>query len=322
MNDRPANTLATARSLEELYPELAQRCMTAGWHKARPSLWPEPRSAFKPRHWRYADARLAMDRAGEWIGTELAERRNLLTFNPVGDNDYATARTLVSAYQMIKPGEHARTHRHMPNALRVVLDAADGVYTVVNGVRLAMRPGDVLLTPNWCWHSHYNEGNQNAYWIDMLDVPLVHLLEPMFFEPHPDEYQQTIATPDESEFLFTQRAAEAALANLAPDRGGSCKLVLPSQAHIPTMELSFISIRAAGTLALARSTCSRIMAVSAGHGEALIGDQCFEWSRGDLFVIPAWTNCQIDAKEASLLFQASDAPVLKALGFYREEART
>lgn len=28
-----------------------------------------------------------------------------MRFNPVGDNDYATVRTLVAAYQMIKPGE-------------------------------------------------------------------------------------------------------------------------------------------------------------------------------------------------------------------------
>lgn len=37
-----------------------------------------------------------------------------------------------------------------------VLDVADNCYTVVDDVRIDMRPGDVLLTPNWCWHGHAN----------------------------------------------------------------------------------------------------------------------------------------------------------------------
>jgi len=49
---------------------------------------------------------------------------------------------------MVLPGEAARSHRHTPNALRLVVDAAPGNYTVVNGKKLPMRPGDVLLTPN------------------------------------------------------------------------------------------------------------------------------------------------------------------------------
>src|ERR1700731_3524430 len=46
-----------------------------------------------------------------------------------------------------------------------------------------MEPGDVLLTPNWSSHGHGNDSRACAYWLDFLDVPLVQLLEPMFFEP-------------------------------------------------------------------------------------------------------------------------------------------
>ena len=61
------------------------------------------------------------------------------------------------------PGEKARSHRHTPNALRLVLDAAPGAYTIVNGKRLPMAPNDVVLTPNWCWHGHGNDGKGRAY---------------------------------------------------------------------------------------------------------------------------------------------------------------
>jgi gentisate 1,2-dioxygenase len=99
---------------------------------------------------------------------------------------------------MIMPGEKARSHRHTPNALRLIVDAEPGAYTIVNGERLSMMPGDVVLTPNWCWHGHGNDSRSNAYWLDVLDVPLVHLLEPMFFEPHPDDFERESVVPNAS----------------------------------------------------------------------------------------------------------------------------
>ena len=181
-------TLRNAGSLEELYRSLATVDMGPGWNKKTPSLYPEPKKKFPAAIWHYTQAKAALDAAGRLINTELAERRNLILANAGAGSDYATSTTLVSAYQMIMPGEHARSHRHSPNALRLIVDAEPGTYTVVDGVRLEMMPGDVLLTPNWCWHGHGNDSKANGYWLDFLDVPLVHLLEPMFFEQNPDEY--------------------------------------------------------------------------------------------------------------------------------------
>ena len=76
--------LLAASSLEELYPIIAANLMTAGWHKKRRSLYPEPRADYQPLHWRWDNGRIALDQAGRWIGTELAERRNLLLYNPGG----------------------------------------------------------------------------------------------------------------------------------------------------------------------------------------------------------------------------------------------
>ena len=162
MSDNAMTAIGAARNLDDLYKVFNENRLNAGWHKKRRSLWPHPCTKFQPLHWKYAEAAHAMDRAGEWMNTEDAERRNLLMFNPVDDNDYDTVRTMVTAYQMIKPGEYARTHRHTANAMRLILDAEPGVFTVVNGLKIPMRAGDFLLTPNWYWHSHYNEGLANA----------------------------------------------------------------------------------------------------------------------------------------------------------------
>jgi gentisate 1,2-dioxygenase len=310
--------LAAARSLDELYPTLAAGHFTAGWHKKRPSLYPQPVTAYRPMHWRYADARLALERAGEWIGTDLAERRNLILYNPVGDNDYNTAKTIICAYQMIKPGEYANSHRHTPNALRLMLDGAPGVYTVVNGVKLPMVPGDVLLTPNWCWHSHFNEGSQNACWIDFLDVPLVHLLEPMFYEQDPAGVQPVSSEPDAHEFWFPAGETSRQLNDARPGTDGIRCVTL----HTPsfkTIELRFHHLPAGSVSSRRRSTASSVFAATAGSGRTSAGDQVFEWTRGDVFVIPSWTPFEISSAAGATLFECTDARLLRSIDLLRDE---
>jgi len=310
--------IAGAQSLEELYPVFAATSFTAGWHKKRPSLWAAPRTEFRALLWRYREGKLALDRAGEWIGTELAERRNLLMFNPVGDNDYDTTPTLVAAYQMIKPGEHARAHRHTPNALRLILDAEPGVFTVVDGVKLPMLPGDVVLTPGWTWHSHYNEGRAKAYWVDFLDVPLVQRLEPMFYEQLPEEVQAVVSEPEDSKLAFSQAWTRSALAKLPPGANGVKRLLLPKDT-MPTMNLYFLGMAGGANTGLLRNSASHIYAVVEGRGQASLGELSVSWERGDVFTAPCWMPVKIEAAEDSLIFQVTDEPLLRMLGLYREQ---
>ena len=170
------------------YEGLAARSLMAGWARREQSA--VSRSEMRVHVWRAAEARAALQEASRFVGTDVAERRNLIMVNPTPGNTYATTRNLVAAYQMIQPGETARSHRHTPAALRLVLDAADDVYTVVDGKRVDMTPGDVVLTPSWCWHGHANDGNETAFWLDFLDVPFVRHVEATFFEPHPDAFQR------------------------------------------------------------------------------------------------------------------------------------
>ncbi|MET0311922.1 MAG: cupin domain-containing protein [Burkholderiaceae bacterium] len=305
-------------NLDSLYPVLNRERFTAGWHKARPSLWKEPRTEFTPRHWRYAEARHYIDLAAQWIGTEQAERRNLLMFNPVGDNDYASLPNLVAAYQLLRPGEHARAHRHTPNALRLVLDARDEVYTVVDGVQLPMVPGDVLLTPGWTWHSHFDNGKDDACWIDFLDVPLVHRMESMFFEPHPEHYQRTESMPVASPLRITAADQDALLA-AAPAHDGLRSAVLDTPS-MRTIGLTVHELEAGARPPARRDAASRMMAVISGTCRLRVGNETFDCARGDIAAIPIWSEYAIEAGENTRLLEVSDEPVQRLLGFYRSQA--
>jgi gentisate 1,2-dioxygenase len=312
--------VAEARSLDELYPRLNQLNIQAGWSKPTPSLWASPRENFVPMQWSWAEGKQALDAAGRLISTELAERRNLILYNPADPNRYDTLRTIICAYQAILPGEIARSHRHTPNALRLVLEG-EGAYTVVNGERLDMEPNDVLLTPNWCWHGHGSESKTTCYWLDCLDVPLNHLLEPMFYEGHPQEYEPITSRPKRSPFIFRWEDVDAQLgqAKLDPDGFRGRRLELGSPA-LPTLALS-MERHASGTITRPlRTTMNQVFCAVQGAGETTIGDQTFRWTRGDVVALPAWRGYSHRITTDATLFMMTDAPVMTAFGWLRSEA--
>jgi gentisate 1,2-dioxygenase len=308
--------LSNSGSLEELYRQLAPLGMGAGWAKPTPSLWPEPKKTFKPQSWSYAQAKGALDAAGRLINTELAERRNLILMNP--GESYATSRTIVAAYQMIMPGEKARSHRHTPNALRLVIDAEPGAFTVVNGERLSMMPGDVVLTPNWCWHGHGNDSRACAYWLDVLDVPLVQLLDPMFFEPHPDEFEKETGAPKDSPMHFPWAQTQARLAEAATRANGAPAEIALGDPALETMALSMIALRASQATAPRKAMANNVLGVVRGSGTTEVEGTTLAWRRGDVIVVPAWHEHVHRSEDGAVLFRATDEPVMRKLGFWRE----
>src|SRR5947208_4231632 len=121
------------------------------------------------------------------------ERRALQLFNPGLEGRWATTNTMIAAVQLLLPGEVARAHRHTPTAIRFIMEGA-GAYTAVDGERVYMEPGDLILTPSWAWHDHGNTTGKPVVWMDGLDVPLVQALNAMFFQFY-DKEQYPLTKP-------------------------------------------------------------------------------------------------------------------------------
>lgn len=308
-----------ADSLEDLYASLAPHHFTAGWNKPTPSLYPEPYKTYAPVHWRYRDGHDALERAGHLVDTKFAERRNLIMANPEATNAYNSSATLVAAYQMLLPGEHARSHRHMPNALRLIVEADEGAYTTVNGERIRMLPGDVVLTPSWMWHGHGNDGKIPGYWIDYLDVPLVQALEPMFFEEHPKGFEHDAPRSEASPLRFTWPWIESRLAAAAPDAQGRFgRQVTLDTPSLKTIRLHMHAHAAGTATAPYRTTASNIYSVVSGRGTTDIDGTIVSWEPGDVFVAPVWRPHTHHPETDAVLFRVTDEPTLEALGFLRE----
>lgn len=304
-------------SLDDLYAAIYGLNMEGGWHRKFPALWPEPRESFLPALWRYRDVKPILDVAGGLVDHHLADRRNLTMTNPVAGNRYGTVRTLVAAYQSIKPGEKAEAHRHTPSALRIILEGT-GTWTVVDGSRVEMKPGDVLLTPSWCWHSHESVGSDECFWVDVLDVPLVHLLEPMFFERHPDKFEQQVVDVDRSPIAFRHADWLRALQTAAAPANGTAEHEV--ELGSPAMKTIAIHVQQLGQGFASepwRTTANAIFTVLQGAGTTRVGDTELRWERGDVFAMPAWREYRHEVASDALLVRVSDEPVMRAFDLLR-----
>jgi gentisate 1,2-dioxygenase len=308
-------------TLDSLYEAAAGVNFTPGWMpRKKPILWGEPRPEYVPAHWSYDDAKAGLDAAGRLIDVSLAERRNLVMRNPAPGSNFETSRTLVCAYQMILPGEKAPSHRHSSHALRVIIDGK-GSFSTVNGEKMPMETGDVVLTPGWCWHGHGHDGDQPAYWFDGLDVPLTHLLESMFYQEHPQKHEKVERVAAKSPYRFTREDIARRLDDAKPDGEGfhGPRITLEAP-EMPPMGLSMERLSVGRNTRRYRTTANIIFHVTEGAGESTIGDKHFAWKRGDTFVAPGWHAISHRATSDAQMFEMSDEPLLRFSNYYRFEA--
>jgi gentisate 1,2-dioxygenase len=60
-----------------------------------------------------------------------------------------------------------------------------------------------------------------------------------------------------------------------------------------------------------------------GRGYSIVGGTRLDWEDKDVFTVPTWTFREHvnDCDRPAFLFNFTDAPVMKALDLYREEAK-
>ncbi|MGW0712154.1 cupin domain-containing protein [Streptomyces sp. NPDC002643] len=311
----------------------------------------EPRSRAVPHLWNYRELRPHMLHFADALSLEEAERRVLMLVNPGMTEPPATVNSLYAGIQIILPGETAQAHRHTANAFRFIIEG-EGAYTTVDGERVHMRPGDLLLTPGWHWHDHYHEGDGPMMWLDGLDYPLVNALEAGFFQLY-DQRSQPAGRPDDLSSrqyihgrlnpLWVQpdrinspignypwSETSKALAAIGDDVTGSRYdgVVLEySNPHtggpvMPTISCRISRLRPGFDGAAHRHTAGTIYHVVSGEGRTEVDGTVLEWGEKDVFAVPGWTvhrHRNVSRSTDAILMSYTNEPVHQALGVYREE---
>jgi gentisate 1,2-dioxygenase len=314
---------SSPEELQDYYAQLRAQHITPAWIGGGISV--EPRSEAVPYVWHWRDLRPQAMRAAELVGTAQAERRVLRLTNPKLPG--IASNTLVANIQIVMPGEIARAHRHSGAALRLIIEGRGG-YTVVNGERVPMSPGDLVLTPNWSWHDHANDTDAPMIWLDGLDTPLVRMLEAGFYEEYHQERQELAPPVNASEWHYPMSEMRAALQQrAAANTGGEVDLEFSNRRTggpvMPTIACHMQLLHPGEKTRARRRVCCTNYHVVEGAGYSVVGDERLDWEDKDVFTVPTWTFYEHvnSGDRPAFLFSFSDAPVMKALSLYREEPR-
>ncbi len=288
-----------------------------------------PKPAGVPAIWKWAEVTALLEEAGRVMPESMTARRSLIFQNPALPR--GTTQTLNMGVQMIQPGETAWAHRHSIAALRFIIQGHPALSTVVDGERCVMEDFDLVLTPNWSWHDHHNQSEKPAYWLDVLDVPLVLGLNQTFYEAFGEKEQTTASRgPDAPVLRFPWREVEQTLKQQAAQKGNLPEGAIYDYINpatggstLPTLLCRAQWLPAGSETRTVRRTSSAVYFVVRGEGVTHVDGQDVRWGKNDCFVVPNWArhrHVNLSKTGEAVLFSVHDTPVLKALGLYREEA--
>ncbi|MEO7760619.1 MAG: cupin domain-containing protein [Casimicrobiaceae bacterium] len=317
------------------------------WPNLRAVLPPnKPRPRTKPTCWAYSTIRPLLLQAGELTPIEKAERRVLVLANPGhGLENMQASAAMYLGLQLLLPGEWAPSHRHTPNAVRMIVEG-EGAWTTVDGEKLPMSRGDLILTPTGLWHEHGHDGTEPVVWLDVLDLPLVHYIEASY---HVNGGRQTVTggsgarayargallpTPAFARsnnaypmLRYPWAAARAALEALSADRpeveavqvtyanpetGGDAENILGYYA---------LMLRPAQTLQLPVRSPAMVLHVIEGGATVQIEEERFTMTEADTCCAPGYCNVTLSNRSAmqpTFLFIADESPLHRKLGVYEQ----
>jgi len=291
-----------------------------------------------PNHWQWKRIRPLIDDAMK-VASPAAVERRVLTLTDQ-DADGGTTTNLVTALQILLPGEKARPHRHTMNALRFVIEG-NGASTIVDGKDCPMEEGDLVITPGWTWHEHVHRGSAPIIWLDALDAPLHRYLGTDAFEPGPVHDLPNM--PDDAAFAFPNivpelgdklpqfspvfrypwAAAREAVRAAPKWKDGSRRVryinPITGGSTMPLMDCYLTQIDRGTETIRFRTTSNAVCLVCEGHGTSRVGEELVSWDAHDVFSLPHGNWITHKANETATLFVVTDRDALRRLDLLKEQ---
>lgn len=350
VTDATPSSSASPSSAErdEFDRDIKQKNLLGYWMiPSRSNGYREPKAPYGAFKWDWQTLRNSLQGAIAYIPKEEAHRRFIGLQHP--DLELGTTPHLMLGGQLLQAGEMAPPHRHTMDAVRFVVEGDGSACTVVEGEVFPMARGDLITTPNWSWHDHVSEAKQDTVWLDGAVAPLIVNFGVGFAEPHQEPRQAISAKGDWSRMQFgplqprTPKYSSTArrppfrypweqtrrvLDQLAAEQGDAHDDVvlhfadpLTGGPTLMTLDCEMQLLRPHWSGKPHRHTHATIYHVVEGEGASTVGDKRIEWGPGDTFVVPIWARHAHENQSAkpAVLFSISDKPVMKALGFDRED---
>ena len=304
----------------------------------------EPRTGAVGAHWRWEGIYKGLMRSGE-----------IVTVGPGGMTGMRSVTGIEARHfpiwmnvQILMPGERTQGHRNMRNETRLVCQAPKEAAFVCEFEAFPMERGDVVISPSWTFHDHWNQGDTPALYVDGYDngfnggvnlnerlpddLPYQEIRKPQGYGRHTRGHARprTEGTPFPlppmhypwAETLAGLRALQEA-GEEDPCEGIHLMLASPVDGGptLPTIAWHAQLLRAGQKTRGHRHNSNTFYHGFEGAGAVVIEGQRLEWRQGDIFAVPAWTwhHHENSAQGESILFSIDDWPAQTKLGFFMKE---
>ena len=319
------------------------------WPSLRTVLPPDkPRPQTRPTFWSYEALRPLLLRAGELTPIEKAERRVLVLANPGhGLEKMQASSSIYLGMQLLLPGEWAPSHRHTPNAVRMVVEG-EGAWTNVDGEKCVMQRGDLILTPTGLWHEHGHDGSVPVVWLDVLDLPLMYYLEASYViggerqAVKPGRGERAYARGGVVPTPLFRRSAKAYPMLRYPwaDARAALEALAADQPQLDALQVTYVNpetgdhaenvlgfhalmLRPGQTLRLSARSPASVFHLIEGAAEVDVGGQCYALATADTCCAPGYVPITVVNRHVdrpSFLFVADESPLHRKLGVYEERS--
>jgi gentisate 1,2-dioxygenase len=333
----------------EYVEEMRRSNLVPLWPSLRGVLPPQvPSRQTQPTHWAYRTIRPLLLRAGELTPIEKAERRVLVLANPGHGLDKMQASAAIYlGMQLLLPGEWAPSHRHTPNAVRMIVEG-EGAYTTVDGEKCPMQRGDLILTPTGMWHEHGHEGTEPVVWLDVLDLPLMYYTEVSYHingkrqDVHAGQADRRYAHGGMLPTPVFQRSNQAYPMLRYPWTQARAALLAMAEdkAHIEQLQITYVNpetgqdvenvlgfyalmLRPGQHLRLPARSPAQVFHVIEGQVRWTCRDQSVQMLAADTSCAPGYEVVELQnpsTTEPAFVFMADESPLHRKLGVY--EVRT
>ncbi len=325
--------------------ELTRLNLVPLWPSLRAVLPPGvPSRKTQPTFWPYKALRPLLMRAGELTPMDKAERRVLVLANPGhGLEKMQASAAMYLGMQLLMPGEWAPSHRHTPNAVRMIVEG-NSATTTVNGEKCPMERGDLILTPTGQWHEHEHAGVEPVVWLDVLDLPLIYFTETSYAiegkrqEVRPGRGDQAYARGGVVPSPMFERGeqpypmlrypwseARAALLALAADRpeleAVQVTYINPENGRDAQNNLGFhaLMLRPGQTLRLPVRSPAVVFHQIEGSSQLSAAEAAHTLLEADTCCAPGYTEVtlrNLSTTQPAFLFMADESPLHRKLGVY------
>ncbi len=250
--------------------------------------------------------------------------------------------------QILMPGERTQAHRNIRSETRLVCQAPPEAFFVCEYEAFPMERGDVIISPSWTFHDHWNKGSIPAIWVDGYDngynggvnlnerlplgAPYQDIRKPVGYSQRARGHARAAATghPDPLPVMrypwAETREALAALAEAGDDDPcDGIHLMLASPVDggptLPTIAWHAQLLKPAQKTHSHRHNSTTFYFAFEGAGRLVIEGENLDFGQGDIFAVPAWAwhHLENDGAGETILFSIDDWPAMTKLGFYRKE---